>query len=206
MTFLPNGEVGEGKNSNEYTWRIRRGKLELLAFDGKVYSRFVQNKKNGMLEHTNDADTRSNHGQYLLPQLTPLSNGETDVDPGQDFVEMEEATTRMYEQLRKLGSPWIDAADQFAGSGLGKTQEEGVRLYLATALTTLGFPLYGKHLPSRIREPIEPDEFKHGRFSDNGATFIYHGNKTPQYVDVAVRPDDLKHAIEQMKKDWSKAM
>ncbi|HZW24702.1 MAG TPA: hypothetical protein VFF26_04385 [Gallionella sp.] len=71
VTFLANGEIGEGKNSNENTWRIKRGALEVLARDGKIYSRFVHDKTTGKLAHTNDPDTRSIHGQYMLPHYTP---------------------------------------------------------------------------------------------------------------------------------------
>ncbi|MCG7972047.1 MAG: hypothetical protein JBO36_15465 [Candidatus Thiodiazotropha taylori] len=71
ITFLPNGDIGEGRNSNEYTWRIHHGKLELLAHDGLVYSRFVQDKKRGKLIHTNDPDTRSIHGQYMQSHYKP---------------------------------------------------------------------------------------------------------------------------------------
>lgn len=71
VTFLSSGEIGEGKNSNENTWRIRRGVLEILAQDGEIYSRFTHDKKNGKLAHTNDPDTRSIHGQYMIPHFTP---------------------------------------------------------------------------------------------------------------------------------------
>jgi len=71
LTFLPNGDIGEGRNSNEHTWRIRRGALEIFAHDGLIYSRFVQDKKVGNLIHTNDPDTRSIHGQYMQPHYKP---------------------------------------------------------------------------------------------------------------------------------------
>lgn len=71
VTFLPNGEIGEGRNGNENTWRIRRGALEILAKDSKLYSRFVHDKTTGKLTHTNDPDTRSIHGQYMIPHFTP---------------------------------------------------------------------------------------------------------------------------------------
>lgn len=71
ITFLSSGDIGEGRNSNENTWRIRRGTLEILAQDGKIYSRFTHDKKNGKLAHTNDPDTRSIHGQYMIPHFTP---------------------------------------------------------------------------------------------------------------------------------------
>jgi hypothetical protein len=71
VTFLSSGEIGEGRNSNENTWQIRRGALEILAQDSKIYSRFAHDKKNGKLAHTNDPDTRSIHGQYMIPHFTP---------------------------------------------------------------------------------------------------------------------------------------
>lgn len=71
VTFLPNGDIGEGRNSNENAWRIQRGALEVLAQDNKVYSRFVHDKTTGRLAHTNDPDTRSIHGQYMIPHFTP---------------------------------------------------------------------------------------------------------------------------------------
>jgi hypothetical protein len=68
VTFLPNGQIGEGRNTNEHTWRLRRGRLELLAADGKVYSRFRFDADAGRLVHTNDPDCRSVFGQYFEPQ------------------------------------------------------------------------------------------------------------------------------------------
>ena len=69
VTFLTNGDIGEGRNSNEHTWRIRRGVLQILAFDGSIYSLFVFNPKTGRIEHTNDPDTKSVLGQYFEPQF-----------------------------------------------------------------------------------------------------------------------------------------
>jgi hypothetical protein len=69
LTFLPDGTVGEGRNDNERTWRVRRGRLELYAVDGKLYSRFAYDQASGYLRHTNEPGLRSIHGQYLRPSL-----------------------------------------------------------------------------------------------------------------------------------------
>jgi hypothetical protein len=69
VTFLPDGQIGEGHNSNECTWRIRRGKLEIFAFDGAIYSRVYYDRKTGRIVHTNDPDSRSVMGQYFEPQF-----------------------------------------------------------------------------------------------------------------------------------------
>lgn len=82
VTFLSCGKIGEGRNSNENTWRIRRGALEILAQDGKIYSRFTHDKINGKLAHTNDADTRSIHGQYMIPHFTPWPSIAEQITPG----------------------------------------------------------------------------------------------------------------------------
>jgi hypothetical protein len=118
-----------------------------------------------------------------------------------DFVAMPEATRRAYEELRAVGSVWADAADRFSGSTLGKSREEGTLLYMATALRTMDVPIYGAHLPSRRRELISSDELSRGGFRDSGATFHYHTEKHPRYVDIAVNGKDLSAAIENMKKD-----
>ena len=68
VMFLDNGQIGAGRNDNEDTWRVRRGCLEFLADDGKVYSRFRLDKASGRLACTNNADLRSLLGQYLFPQ------------------------------------------------------------------------------------------------------------------------------------------
>ncbi len=68
IVFLDNGQIGAGKNDNEHTWRVRRGCLEFLADDGKVYSRFKLDQAGGRLGSTADPDVRSLFGQYLLPQ------------------------------------------------------------------------------------------------------------------------------------------
>ena len=73
ITFRPSGEIGEGRNQNEYRWKIRRGLLEILASDGVIYSRFRHDKESGQLRHTNDADLRSIHGQFLEPSLVRVS-------------------------------------------------------------------------------------------------------------------------------------
>ncbi|MCP3396226.1 hypothetical protein [Bradyrhizobium sp. CCGB20] len=64
VTFLPNGEVGEGRNDNEHTWRVLNGRLEFVARDGHVYSRFFL-LPDGTFHHTNDKDTRSIIGQFM---------------------------------------------------------------------------------------------------------------------------------------------
>lgn len=72
VTFLSNGQIGEGHNSNENTWRIRKGRLEIFAQDGVIYSRFRFEPASGKLIHTNDVDCeRSVFGQYFEPYYKP---------------------------------------------------------------------------------------------------------------------------------------
>lgn len=65
VTFLANGQIGEGRNDNEATWRISDGRLEILNAQGALYSRFILLDDNASLHHTNDPDTISLRGQYL---------------------------------------------------------------------------------------------------------------------------------------------
>lgn len=66
ITFLTGGQVGEGQNSNEHSWRVTNGQLELLQQDKKVHSRFEYNARSGSFVHTNDSDTPSIRGQYIV--------------------------------------------------------------------------------------------------------------------------------------------
>jgi hypothetical protein len=72
ITFQPDGRIGGG-NDNEHSWRVRRGALEILASDGRVYSRFRHDQNVGQLRHTNDPDCRSIHGQYIQPLLVKVN-------------------------------------------------------------------------------------------------------------------------------------
>ncbi len=68
VTFEANGQIGEGSNPNESSWRIKRGRLEIFSSDGGIYSRFRHDRQTGRLVHTNDDDCRSILGQYFEPQ------------------------------------------------------------------------------------------------------------------------------------------
>ena len=68
VTFLPNGQIEEGRNDNEASWRVKGGRLEILQADGRVHSRFILRSDGSALHHTNEADTLSIKGQYLVPE------------------------------------------------------------------------------------------------------------------------------------------
>lgn len=66
LTFLENGDIGEGRNDNEHHWRVVDGKLEIIEASNYIHSRFVLLNDGKTLHHTNDADTRSIKGQYMM--------------------------------------------------------------------------------------------------------------------------------------------
>jgi len=68
LTLLDDGEIGAGRNENEYTWRVKHGCLEFLSEDGRLYSRFKIDRANGRLSNVVGRDVRAVWGQYLLPQ------------------------------------------------------------------------------------------------------------------------------------------
>ena len=76
ITFQANGSIGLGKNDNENTWRIRRGTLEIIASDQKIYSRFRYERATGHLRHTNDPELRSIPGQYMQPRLVRVAKAQ----------------------------------------------------------------------------------------------------------------------------------
>ena len=69
LTFLPNGEIGEGRNSNEYHWRISNGRLEIINSKGETYSRFFLFPDGKSLHHTNEKDLVSIRGQFMTPLM-----------------------------------------------------------------------------------------------------------------------------------------
>jgi hypothetical protein len=58
--------VGEGRNKNESLWRVIDGKLEFINSEGRVFSRFVLDASQSRWTHTNDADTLSLRGQFII--------------------------------------------------------------------------------------------------------------------------------------------
>ncbi len=68
IMFGPNGKILEGSNHNESSWRAHNGRLELLNSDGKVFSRFKFDLSTKLFLHTNESDTLSIKGQYLVPE------------------------------------------------------------------------------------------------------------------------------------------
>jgi hypothetical protein len=67
IIFHEDGNVGEGQNNNEHTWRIRQGMLEILCNDRQVFSRFRYDPDKGSFFHTNDDDTLSIRSQRIEP-------------------------------------------------------------------------------------------------------------------------------------------
>lgn len=68
IVFGKTGDILTGKNDNETMWRVKNGQLELLQSDGLVHSRFNFYPQNRVLLHTNDEDTKSIKGQYIVPE------------------------------------------------------------------------------------------------------------------------------------------
>ncbi|WP_407166612.1 hypothetical protein [Bradyrhizobium sp. ORS 111] len=67
VRFGVNGEISEGRNGNEYRWRISGARLEIINDKNQVYSRFFLLPDKITLHHTNDPDLPSLKGQYFEP-------------------------------------------------------------------------------------------------------------------------------------------
>lgn len=67
MMFGPEGKIIEGRNQNESFWRTSKGHLEFVQSDGQVHSRFYLDPNSKIFIHTNDDDTKSIRGQYMIP-------------------------------------------------------------------------------------------------------------------------------------------
>jgi hypothetical protein len=185
------------------TWKLC--KFRILADDRKVL-RVEVVPQNDLDQYRLTTILSCDAFEIEIEQFIALWPGTKSVSERVAYVPMQEAATRAYETLRESRSVWAETADLFGGSSLGKTHSEGVLLYFANAFTTKNVPIYGKHMPSRKLEPIDPAEFRRGRFGENGGTFIYHTEKNPKYIDIAVKELDLAGAIERMKQDSSEAI
>ena len=104
-----------------------------------------------------------------------------------EYIPMREAATRAYEALR--ATQWAEFAD--LPGAPGDTPEARRTLYMANALKA---PLYGKVPPSRQYEKIEEVDRP---LRDDGQTFSYT-TRDNEYIDIVVKSDDLKTAIERM--------
>lgn len=69
IVFNSDGLIVEGNNKNEHSWRIMNEHLELVQLDKRVHSRFYYNKAKDIFEHTNDSDTLSIRGQFIVPDI-----------------------------------------------------------------------------------------------------------------------------------------
>lgn len=65
ITFLDNGSIGEGKNENESSWRVRNELLEILNSHDQIFSRFTYIPASERFVHTNDPDTLSIRSQTI---------------------------------------------------------------------------------------------------------------------------------------------
>ncbi len=65
IKFEPNGQISAGQNHQENWWRIIDGKLEIMAANGRVFSRFSYDEQLCRFDHTNDRDTSSIRGQFI---------------------------------------------------------------------------------------------------------------------------------------------
>ena len=89
-----------------------------------------------------------------------------------------------------------------------KVAEEGfggkliIESYYANALADSGqTPIFGYKYGTRRFAKIPPDTFNKGTFSDDADSFSYFEEQQPRYVGLAIRKDDLKRRIKEIK-DW----
>jgi len=73
MAFGLNGEILDGKNSNEASWRIRNGLFELIDSEGHIHSQFIYNPDKRIFSQTNNSEsgTLKKNGiidQFMVPE------------------------------------------------------------------------------------------------------------------------------------------
>ena len=66
VDLAPDGSLGEGRNKNEFRWKLEHGLFEFINSAGEVFSRFKYDPKDGALKSTDDQDTIAIKGQYMF--------------------------------------------------------------------------------------------------------------------------------------------
>ncbi len=67
VRFLPDGDIADGKNNNEHSWRIVKGRLELLNSNGGIHSRFRFDPSSTQFFIERSPDTKCPYEQHLEP-------------------------------------------------------------------------------------------------------------------------------------------
>jgi hypothetical protein len=70
VVFSPDGFITEGNNRNEHKWQVTGNYLEIIQLDGAVHSRFTYDSEEDQFKHTNDPDTLSIKGQFIVPDVS----------------------------------------------------------------------------------------------------------------------------------------
>lgn len=65
IEFISNGNIGEGRNNNEYRWKIDQDRLIIYNNLNQVYSRFYYDIGTNSMKNTNEADTLSLRDQFI---------------------------------------------------------------------------------------------------------------------------------------------
>lgn len=73
ITFKQDSQIGIGQNKNEHAWHLIDGRLEIYQKGGGVHSCFSYDPIHDVFLHTNDKDTKSKRGQYIIPEGTERS-------------------------------------------------------------------------------------------------------------------------------------
>jgi len=72
IQFLPDGKIknitGRDGETNETTWKICRGKLEVYNAKEELFNRFYYCHDSKLLKSTNDPDIQTKYDQRIAPQ------------------------------------------------------------------------------------------------------------------------------------------
>ena len=113
-----------------------------------------------------------------------------------------------YRRLIPMKKAVIIAYKKTQNNLASKVAEEGfggklrIESYYANALANDGqTPIYGFKYGTERLVKIPPDTFNRGTFSDDADSFSYFEAQQPRYVGLAIRKDDLKRRIKEIK-NW----
>lgn len=115
-----------------------------------------------------------------------------------DYMPLHEAAAKLYTECRAANSMWAMAAERMSGEGMNRGSPEDILDYMANVITGKK-DIYGKRMPSQIREKISQAELRQCSFVKGAMKLehIFPGSQA-YFTDLEMRSADLDDLIQQM--------
>jgi hypothetical protein len=178
ISFLANGRVGTGANSNEYRWQLLDGTLRIFRETGALQNDFKFDEQSGNFVCTNNSFAKGYKGQliYRHPSAPKQNPPESS---------LKDAAIVAYRRLQ--GTPFVSELDLMERTPSGRIRET-MRQIVARGLAC------GVRWPNEALEPILNDRRNLAVLNDAG-DLAFPGETEALITGVIVKPEDLDRFI-----------